>query len=54
MKSTAERCAEYEKFKKIEPAFHEGDLAALRTAVADPASVLNGPMPLTIGLCLGF
>ena len=54
MKSDAERCAEYEKFKKIDAAFRAGDLSALRTAVDDPTSVPNGPMPLTIGLCLEY
>jgi len=54
MKSDAERCAEYEKFKKIDAAFRIGDLAALRTAVDDPASLPNGPMPLTIGSCLEY
>jgi ankyrin repeat protein len=54
MKSEAERCAEYEKFKKIDAAFRAGDLAALRAAVDDPASVPNGPMPLTIGSCLEY
>ena len=54
MKSDVERCAEYEKFKKIDAAFREGDLAALRAAVDDPASVPNGPMPLTIGSCLEY
>lgn len=54
MKSDAARCAEYEKFKKIDAAFRAGDLAALRAAVDDPGSVPNGPMPLTIGLCLEY
>ena len=54
MKSNAERCAEYEQFKKIDAAFRAGDLAALRAAVDDPASVPNGPMPLTIGACLEY
>src|SRR5919108_6083462 len=54
MKSDAERCAEYEKFKKIDAAFRAGDLAALQAAVDDPASVPNGPMPLTIGSCLEY
>jgi hypothetical protein len=54
MKSDAERCAEYEKFKKIDAAFRAGDLAALRAAVDDPAVVPNGPMPLTIGACLEY
>jgi len=54
MKSDAERCVEYEKFKKIDAAFRAGDLAALRAAVDDPAVVPNGPMPLTIGACLEY
>ncbi len=54
MKPDPERCAEYRKFKKIDAAFHAGDLAALRTAVDDPAGVPNGPMPMTIGPCLEY
>jgi len=54
MKSDAERCAEYKKFKEIDAAFRAGDLAALRAAVEDPASVPNGLMPLTIGSCLEY
>jgi hypothetical protein len=54
MKSEDERCSEYEKFKKIDAAFHVGDLAALRAAVDDPADLPNGPMPLTIGSCLEY
>ncbi|MGH7768281.1 MAG: ankyrin repeat domain-containing protein [Candidatus Binatia bacterium] len=54
MKSDEERCAEYEKFKKIDAAFRAGDLAALRAAVDDPDGVPNGPMPLAIGPCLEY
>lgn len=54
MKSDEERCAEYYKFVKIDAAFRLGDLDALRAAVDDPASVPNGPMPLTIGACLEY
>src|SRR5512136_2206743 len=54
MTASAERCGEYEQFKKIDAAFHAGDLAASRVAVDDPASVPNGPMPLTIGSCLEY
>ena len=54
MKPDAERCAEFEKFKKIDAAFRTGDLAALRAAVDDPASVPHGPMPLTVGSCLDY
>jgi ankyrin repeat protein len=50
----AARCAEYAMFKKIDAAFRAGDLAALRAAVEDPASIPNGPMPLTIGACLEY
>ena len=52
--SDDERCAEYDRFKKIDAAFRIGDLAALRAAVDDPLSVPNGPMPLTIGRCLEY
>lgn len=54
MKSDAERCTEYEKFKKIDAAFRAGDLAALRAAVDDPESIPNGPLPMTIGSCLEY
>ena len=54
MKLDTERCAEYEKFKRIADAFRVGDLTALRAAVDDPESVPNGPMPLTIGPCLEY
>ena len=54
MKSDAERCSEYEKFKKIDAAFRAGDLSALQAAVDDPDSVPNGSMPLTIGPCLEY
>ena len=54
MKSDVERCAEHERFKKIDAAFRVGDLAALRVAVDQPDSVPNGPMPLAIGPCLEY
>jgi ankyrin repeat protein len=54
MKSDAERCAEYEKFGKIDAAFRAGDLAALRATVDDPSVVPNGLMPVTIGSCLEY
>lgn len=54
MTADAERCAEYEKFKKIDAAFRAGDLAVLQAAVDDPAAVPNGPMPLVIGPCLEY
>jgi hypothetical protein len=34
MTSEAERCAEYERFKKIDAAFRTGDLAALRAVLS--------------------
>ncbi len=43
---------EHEQFKKIDAAFRNGDLAALRAAVDEPNDVPNGHMPLTIGNCL--
>lgn len=54
MKSDAERCKEWETFRKIDEAFRNGDLAALRAAVDDPVSVPDGPMPLTVGRCLVY
>ena len=54
MKSDTERCAEQKKFMKIGAAFRVGDLGALRSAVDDPASVPNGPMPVMIGSCLEY
>ena len=53
MTSDEERCAEHERFKRIDAAFRAGDLAALR-AVEDPDAVPNGPMPLAIGPCLEY
>lgn len=52
--SDRERCAEFEKIKKIDAAFRAGDLAALLAAVDEPDSVPNGPMPLAIGPCLEY
>jgi ankyrin repeat protein len=54
MKSEAERCKEAEIFRKIDAAFRNGDMAALRAAVEDPECVPNGPMPLAIGPCLEY
>lgn len=54
MKSDAERCAEYERFKRIDAAFRAGDLAELQAAVEDGSVVPNGAMPLTIGSCLEY
>ncbi len=54
MKSDAERCEESERFKKIDAAFRNGDLAALRASVHEPDCVPNGPMPLAVGHCLEY
>jgi ankyrin repeat protein len=53
-KNEDERCAEAEKFRKIDAAFRAGDLVALRSAVDDPNDIPNGVMPLTIGTCLVY
>src|SRR5215831_17454682 len=52
--SDDERCAEAEKFRKMDAAFRTGDLEALRAAVEDPNDIPNGVMPLTIGSCLVY
>jgi len=54
MTTDEERCAEHERFRRIDAAFKAGDLVALRTAVEDPDDVPNGPMPLAIGPCLEY
>jgi ankyrin repeat protein len=54
MRSNEARCAEHHKFLLIDAAFRNGDLAALRAAVDDPAAIPNGPMPMTIGPCLEY
>jgi uncharacterized protein len=54
MSTDEERCAKAEKFRRIDAAFHSGDLEALRTAVDDPASVPNGRIHDAIGSCLVY
>ena len=54
MATEEERCAEAKKFQRIDDAFHQGDLDALRAAVDDPAMVPNGRMPYAIGSCLVY
>ena len=54
MMSNPGRNEEHERFRKIDAAFRAGDLAALRSAVEDPAGLPNGPMPMSIGSCLGY
>jgi hypothetical protein len=49
-----ERCREAATFARIDAAFRDGDLEALRAAVDDPSAVPNGPMPATIGPCLVY
>lgn len=43
-----------DRFERIDAAFREGDLAALRAAVDDPILIPNGPMPAAIGPCLEY
>ncbi|MCI0432512.1 MAG: ankyrin repeat domain-containing protein [Gemmatimonadetes bacterium] len=40
--------------REIDAAFRAGDLAALRAAAGDPASIPNGPMPAAIEPCLAY
>lgn len=54
MTSDDARCADHHRFMKIDAAFRIGDLAGLREALDDPASVPNGPMPTEIGSCLEY
>src|SRR4249919_46071 len=54
MASEADRCAEAARFLRIDAAFHDGDLQALRTLVDDSAVVPNGRMPDEIGSCLVY
>jgi ankyrin repeat protein len=49
-----ERCAEYERFKRIDGAFRAGDLAALKAAVEDPSVIPNGHVSNAIGSCLEY
>ena len=43
---------EARRFERIDAAFREGNLDALRQAVEDPAVVPNGRMPDAFGSCL--
>ena len=54
MPTEKERCEEADRFQRIDAAFRQGDLEALRAAVDDPDLVPNGPMPVTIGSCLVY
>src|SRR6185503_12392568 len=52
--SEEQRCAEAEKFRRIDAAFRSGDLDALRAAVDEADAIPNGAMPLSIGSCLEY
>ena len=54
MPTEDERCEEAKRFQRIEAAFRDGNIQALRAAVDDPAQLPNGPMPLSIGSCLVY
>lgn len=54
MQTEQERCAEAKRFQRIDHAFRNGDLDALRAAVDDPSAVPNGRMPAAIGACLVY
>jgi len=43
-----------DQLRRIDRAFRDGDLAALRAAADDPDAVPNGPMPAAIGSCLVY
>ena len=53
-----DRCAEHERFRRIDDAFKADDLAALRAAVEDAvedaSAFPNNPMPLGIGPILTY
>src|SRR4030095_4401014 len=53
-----DRCAEHERFRRIDEAFKADDLAALRAAVEDALERVgaspNNPMPLGIGTILTY
>jgi ankyrin repeat protein len=54
MESDTERCNKALAFRRIDAAFREGSLGALRAAVDDPADIPNGAMPIEIGTCLVY
>lgn len=47
-------CQEERRLQRIDAAFREGNMAALRAAVEDPSVIPNGQMPLAIGNCLVY
>jgi hypothetical protein len=54
MSTDEERRSEARAFLRIDAAFREGDMEALRAAVEDPAAVPNGRMSDGIGSCLVY
>jgi ankyrin repeat protein len=54
MQSEEERCAEAARFRRIDAAFRDGDLNALRDALEHPDRFPNNQMPLAIGPCLEY
>ena len=54
MTTDDERCAEHERFRRIDAAFRAGDLTELRAALDDPEDFPNNPGPLAIGRCLEY
>jgi len=54
MGDAEDRCAEERRLRRIEEAFTQGDLEALRAAVDDPGLIPNGRMHDAIGPCLIF
>ena len=52
MPDEEQRCAEARKVRRVDEAFRQGDLDALRAAVDDPDAIPNGRMPDAIGPCL--
>lgn len=54
MASEHERCRDAQQLARIDAAFKDADLEALRAAVDDPSVIPNGPMPIEIGPCLTY
>ena len=54
MATEEERCAEAKKFQRIDDAFHEGDLEALRAAVDDPCDHSERSHARHVGPCLVY
>jgi ankyrin repeat protein len=52
--SEEQRCAEAEKFRRLDAAFKAGDLEALRAAVDDPSVLPNGIIHLAVGCALVY